>query len=192
METNRLRYLKSITLNALMMAMTLVATLFLKVPVSSDGYVNPGDAIIFISASMTGGVSTMISGGIGSMLADFIGGYGYWAPWTLIIKGTEGLLAGLACTLIKKKVDKVSASRILRLVACAVSSLWMVAGYFVARWLIISGSVPAALAEVPANLVQAGVSLLIAGIVITSGLADKNSSEYFSMKKHSENPSARK
>ncbi len=192
METNRLKYLKSITLNAVMMAMTLVATLFLKVPVSSDGYVNPGDAVIFISASMTGGISTMISGGIGSMLADFIGGYGYWAPWTLIIKGIEGLLAGLSCTLIKKKVEKVSLSRILRLVACALSSLWMVFGYFLARWLIISGSVPAALAEVPANFVQAGVSLLIAGIVITSGFADKNSAEYFSLKKDSDTTPVRK
>lgn len=187
MESNRLKHFKSITLSALMMALTLVSTLFLKVPVSSDGYVNPGDAIIFVSASMTGGISTMISGGIGSMLADFIGGYGYWAPWTLIIKGTEGLLAGLLCTLIKKRVDKPFASRILRLSVCVLASLWMVAGYFLARWLIISGSIPVALAEVPANLVQAGVSLLIAGIVITSGFADKNSYEYFSLKNHSRN-----
>ena len=35
-----------------------------------------------------------IAGGVGSALADALGGYFIWAPWTLIIKGIEGILVG--------------------------------------------------------------------------------------------------
>ena len=35
-----------------------------------------------------------LAGAIGSSLADILLGYSHWAPWTFVIKGLEGLIAG--------------------------------------------------------------------------------------------------
>ncbi len=151
-----------------MMALTTASTLFLKIPVSLDGYINLGDAVIFISAYFTGGLATMLSGGIGSMLADFLGGYAYWAPWTLIIKGLEGLVSGLLCTIIKKNVSKVKTARLFVILTFFGSSLLMILGYFVVRWLAISQSLSLAVSEIPFNLIQSGASILLSGIIVTT------------------------
>ena len=123
---------------ALLIALVAVATLVLRIPMpATEGYINVGDAIIVAVALLFGGFAAGLAGGLGSALADGLGGYAHWVPFTLLIKGIEGLLIGLA----------------------AVGLLWMVAGYFsVELWLYSLGP---ALASLPGNLLQAGASLVL-------------------------------
>jgi uncharacterized membrane protein len=81
---------------ALLAALVAVATLVLRIPMpATEGYINVGDAVIVAGALLLGGWSAGLAGGIGSALADGLGGYAHWAPFTLFIKGEKGWL--LAC-----------------------------------------------------------------------------------------------
>jgi uncharacterized membrane protein len=70
---------------------TLVTVIFV-VPVASIGYFNLGDVVIMLVALVTNPLQSLIIAGIGSMLADILSGYAFYAPFTLVIKGLEGLL----------------------------------------------------------------------------------------------------
>ena len=74
--------------------MVMVATLLVRIPVPGGGYFNLGDVVIIFSGLFGGWKAGLIAGGIGSALADLIG-FPVFAPITLIIKGLEGLVAGL-------------------------------------------------------------------------------------------------
>ena len=103
--------------------------------VATKGYFNLGDTLIFISAALFGPLFGMIAGGVGSALADVIGGYIHFAPWTLFIKGIEGWLAGFLIHLFKTKpwtIKGIFVSVLSFLTAAA----WMVAAsYLVPRWM---------------------------------------------------------
>jgi uncharacterized membrane protein len=58
------------------------------------GYINVGDAMIFTNALLFGPIVGGVAGGIGSAVADFIS-YPVFAPYTLVIKGFEGFIAGI-------------------------------------------------------------------------------------------------
>jgi len=70
---------------------TLVTMIFI-VPVGSVGYFNLGDVVIMLIALVVNPVQAMFIGGIGSFLADMLSGYAVYAPFTLVIKGLEGLI----------------------------------------------------------------------------------------------------
>ena len=60
---------KLIVLNGLMVAIVCLATMIIQIPVPlTEGYVNIGDSIIFISSILFGPITGMISGGVGSCL----------------------------------------------------------------------------------------------------------------------------
>ena len=91
-KANRNKTLK-LAFIGIMCALTTVVTWVLPIPMpATEGYINFGDAVIFLTALFAGPVPAMVVGGIGSMLADVIGGYMHWAGFTLLIKGLEGLI----------------------------------------------------------------------------------------------------
>ena len=112
------------------------------------GFFNLGDSMVFFSALTFGWRAGAICGGVGSAAADVLLGYGYFAPITLISKGTEGLVAGA----IGKTVSGRTWARVLGIAA---GGACMVAGYFVGETLYYG--IGPALAEIPVNIVQAGV-----------------------------------
>ena len=79
--------IKKLVLAALMAALTYVATSIVQIPSPMQGYVNLGDCIVLLSGWILGPWWGAAAGGIGSMLVDLIGGYGHYAPGTLVIKG---------------------------------------------------------------------------------------------------------
>lgn len=158
---------------ALLMAMTCVATLLIQIPVGM-GYVNFGDAVIYVSAVVLGPMGAALVGGIGSALADVFTGYMVYAPFTLVIKGLEGLVCGL----VFKSVLKNKNVFLRALVSFALSALIVVAGYMAADFLLVLvgyisadggnvGSVAllAGVTTVPGSLLQVGVSIAIGMIV---------------------------
>jgi len=136
------------------MAAVCIGTMSIMIPMpSTGGYVNIGDSIVFLTSILFGPVAGMIAGGVGSALADLLSGYAHWAPFTLVIKGLEGLVVGL---LMKKGLSK---SRILA--STFAGSVLMVTGYLFAG-AFLEGSILVSLESVPGNMVQAAASMVIA------------------------------
>ncbi|MBN2223915.1 MAG: ECF transporter S component [Deltaproteobacteria bacterium] len=156
---------KRISLLALFCALVVVATIIIRLPIpATGGYFNLGDTIIFIASVLLGPVFAMIVGGVGSALADVIGGFAQYAPWTLVIKGIEGLIAGLL-VLAFRADPKTMFGTLLTVVSFVIAGLWMTAGYFGAEYIIYSLDWAPPMAELPFNLAQGGISAVIAGIL---------------------------
>ncbi|NLY52834.1 MAG: ECF transporter S component, partial [Firmicutes bacterium] len=133
-------------------------TMVINIPmVATQGFINVGDTVIFLSALMMGPRVGFIAGGLGSALADLLLGYAHWAPWTLVIKAVEGLIAGVLGYSIYRQEGRVGGRVVASLV---ISALWMAAGYYLAGGLMVGFDV--ALTSVPGNLVQGLGSAVLA------------------------------
>jgi uncharacterized membrane protein len=141
----------------IMAALVAVATFFVQIPnPATRGYINFGDIMIFVSALTFGPIVGGLAGSIGSSIADVVSGYGYFAPFTFVIKGVEGGIAGLIS-------NRMSAKRDVLAVILAGSE--MIIGYFVAEFFPLQLGW-AALTEVPGNISQIVVGAVV-GIPIT-------------------------
>lgn len=142
----RPRIAAKLALAAGLAATTTVATMLIQIPIPpTRGYLNFGEIVVFTSALLFGSYVGGLAGGIGSAVADIITGYGYFAPYTLIIKGLEGLLAGTIRDGMSTRRD---------LLGWLVGAVAMVTGYFLVETYVMGFGVPAALVEVPSNIAQ--------------------------------------
>ena len=147
-----------IPLIAIMTAVTTVCTMVVKIPTLSRGYLNLSDTMIYFSSYAFGPWIGGIIGGLGPALSDLISGYPQWAIFTLLIDGIQAIIVGLSVRKFKP------ANMIIGSVA---AGLWKVLGYFLAG-IVLSG-VSASLVDVPGNLAQAGVGIVI-GIALFSAV----------------------
>ena len=153
---------KELALLALFVALVAVATMIVRIPIpQTNGYMNLGDSMVLLSGIFFGPSLGVLAGGIGSALADIFGGYPQWAPWTLVIKGIEAMLIGLAVRFVKLDTARISFKTILCFI---ISTAWMVLGYFIAETIMYDQK--AALAELPANCLQAGGSIVLATLLL--------------------------
>jgi uncharacterized membrane protein len=105
-----------------MTASTAVVTMVISIPFPpTRGYFNLGDAMVMLCGILFGARIGGIAGGVGSALSDVLLGYGYFAPLTLLIKGTEGFLTGLIGS---------SKRTTLKVAGVASGALAMLVGYF--------------------------------------------------------------
>ncbi len=151
---------KRLVLTALFTALITVATMFLRIPLPL-GYVNLGDAFILLSVFILGPILGTFSAGIGSAIADLIG-YITYAPGTLIIKALMAIIAYFVYTTILKATKKTIIAEILAGIAGA---LIMAFGYFAYESLFFV-SVAVAIINVPYNIVQGLVGVVIAVIIM--------------------------
>ena len=143
-----------IAVSGVMAALVCVATYLIKIPVpATEGFINIGDSMIFVSSLLFGSVIGGFAGGVGSAFADIISGYGYFAPLTFIVKGIEGVLVG-----------KISNGKSWNrdILAVFIGGIVMVLGYFLGETFTMGISIPAALIEVPGNIFQVTAGGLIA------------------------------
>lgn len=149
-----------------MAALACVATMLIQFPIpATQGFFNVGDAMVMVAALTFGPIVGAIAGGLGSSLADLLGGWYVWVPFTLIIKGIEGLLAGWILSIGDE--DRGSFRLVL---AWLVGGLEMVAGYFLVQVYMYGFS--AALVEAPFNFVQMAVGGIV-GIPISMALKQR-------------------
>lgn len=161
---------KKIVLNGLMISLVCLATMAIQIPVpGTNGYVNIGDAIIFITSILFGPIPGMIAGGIGSALADILSGYTHWALFTLIVKGLEGYVVGFIINKFKNTSLNIILSTLL-------GSVIMVFGYFVFG-AYLSGGFGVSLLSVPSNCIQGVVSIFLA-VPLASSLINTKSVNY--------------
>lgn len=152
---------KLIVLNGLMIAFVCVATMVIQIPVPmTEGYVNIGDSIIFVTSIVFGPIPGMLAGGIGSALADILTGYSHWAIFTLIIKGLEGYIVGF---IVRKNTNLLK-----NIIATLLGVIVMVCGYLLAGG-FLQGSLIVSLGSVPSNIIQ-GIMSMIIGIPLASYL----------------------
>ena len=155
---------RDLTLLALLIALVTVATMIVRVPIpATGGYVNMGDSMVYIAALLFGPLFGLVAGGVGSALADYFGGYGSFAPYTLVIKGIEGLLVGLlAWRLLRHQTAATVAGTAVAAVAILTGGGAMVLGYFLAEAYVLGLGVAKAAQEVPANIFQVVGGLIVA------------------------------
>ncbi|CAM2730714.1 ECF transporter S component [Dolosigranulum pigrum] len=149
---------RQLTLAALFMALTTVATMVIHIPVpATQGFVNVGDSFVLLSGLLFSHYYGALIGGVGSALADLFLGYTIFAPVTLIVKAIEALLASY--------IDR--GNTVSRVIAVIVGVAWMVFGYFIFE--VFMFDLPVALSAVIPNSIQgivsAGLTLLLYPIV---------------------------
>lgn len=87
---------------SLMITLVFISTYAIKMPVPfTNGYIHPGDSMVFLSGVLLGPIYGALAAGIGSALSDLIAGYTFWVIPTLIIKALMGYVVGLMATRIK-------------------------------------------------------------------------------------------
>ena len=151
-------------------AMTVVTTVFTKIPVSIvQGYFNLGDTIILVAGVLSGGITGAFTGAAGSAIADILTGNYIFAPISLIVKGLEGYVAGKLANSTATSRGRPKRRRLM--LALIVSACVMVAGYFIAESTVLllfdrAFGVTAAVAELPFNLAQGGISVVLARLAI--------------------------
>ena len=168
----------NLVLTALFCALTTVATTVIAIPVTgTQDYINIGDSMIFTGAYLLGPFAGAIIGAIGSALGDLILGYYYWIPFTVVIKGLEGLVFGFLVKFLIPK--KRTLSYILTVVYSFLSGLIMVVGYFIANLILYRNIVTSSIV-IPMNFIQLAISegiFLILVFVFNIGKFIKNKND---------------
>ena len=159
-------------LAALFAALCCIATMVIKLPSATLGYIHLGDGLVLLSGIILGPIYGGLAAGIGSMFSDIFSGYTLWAPGTFIIKAICAILAGLLFRKLNRPKSKHPISYPVLIFSCLVSELFMVVGYFFyGSFLIVisSGHKETFLAAFGASIAGVLFNLLqgLAGIIIT-------------------------
>jgi uncharacterized membrane protein len=147
-------------LTAVFTGLVAVATIIFAFPIpATSGYFNFGEIIIYTVAILFGPLVGAVSGGVGAMLADIYLGFGVFAPGTLVIKGGEGAIVGYLNKKLKNQIKNTTARATIAILS---GGFVMVAGYFLYEQFVLGYGFAAALAEIPLNMVQMLVGLVVA------------------------------
>lgn len=149
---------KDFVICALFVALTFVATMFINIrlPIMGNGgLIHLGNIPLFLAAFIFGKRTGAIAGGFGMALFDLISGWTAWAPFTLIIVGAMGYVAGL---IAEKMTCNKQISYVVAIVAACIIKI--VGYYFAEVFLYHNWIVP--LGSVPGNIIQ----VVFAGIVV--------------------------
>lgn len=163
--------IRKIVIAALLAALTCVATMIIKIPTPTDGYINLGDVLVLYSAYILGPVWGALAAGIGSAMADVISGYMTYAPATLIIKAA----VAVAAALLARAIPMGFKAKSVKFFICGIiSELIMVFGYLLFEALFL-GQGAAAIVGVPMNIIQAGAGVILSSVIMNiKPLADIN------------------
>lgn len=155
MNTNRT---KDLVINALFIALTLIATMFINIrlPIMGNGgLIHLGNVPLFLAAFIFGKRTGAIAGGVGMALFDLMSGWTAWAPFTLVIVGTMGYVSGLV-------VEKLKCKNELRyVIAIVLACIIKIVGYYFAEVILYQNWI-APLGSIPGNIIQ----VCVAGVVV--------------------------
>ena len=143
---------RKLVITAISIALVTVAVSYIKVPIpATGGYWHLGVAVETFLSIAFGPLVGAIAAGVGAALADLIGGYGSFAPLTLVAHGLTGLVIGLFGW--KKGVPGMILGWIL-------GGLVQVGIYFLGEATVYGMGFAVAAAEVPINFSQVGLGVL--------------------------------
>lgn len=169
---------KKLVVTALFAALTCIATMIIKIPTPTLGYIHLGDAFVLLSGIILGPLTGAIAAGTGSMFADIFSGYLSWAPATFIIKFLTALLSGF---LFRKfqKLSRRSSSPYAGIVLSGIpSEAVMVLGYFLYEIFLatsasgsfqasaLTGAIVASATGIPFNILQGVTGIVICVVLL--------------------------
>lgn len=170
---------QKLVLTALMAAFTCVATMIIKLPTPTFGYVHLGDGLVLLCGIVLGPFTGALSAGTGSMFADLFSGYVSFAPATFLIKAlTAGVAGFLFHTLQNQKKSSARARGICVIASGFIGEAIMVIGYFLyeagVAAFVSGGFTKAALyagitssaAGIPFNIVQGFTGIVISLVLL--------------------------
>lgn len=150
----------------LMAAITFVMTSIAHVP-SFMGVVHLGDSMIFLGAILLGKKKGAVSAAIGMTLFDLLNGYTTWAPFTFVIKGIMGLIAGSIA--YRKRYN--GESLLNNLFSFLIAGIFMIAAYYfsgvlMARFIVLKAATLSqafiiATKDIPGNIAQVAAGIII-------------------------------
>lgn len=149
---------RKLVFSALLAALVTAATMVVKIPSPTNGYVNLGDCFVLLSGWLLGPWYGGAAAGIGAMLSDLLSGYAYYAPATLLIKGLDAMVAALLYRALSNRRVALPLSGIA-------GELLMTAGYFGYSALLLGKGLAAAL-SIPGNLIQGGIGIVVAALLM--------------------------
>lgn len=159
---------KQLTTIAMFTALVTVATVVIAIPAPAGGFLNVGDTVVLIAAACLGPIGGMTAGGLGSCIADLILGYGMYAPFTLIIKGLEGLICGCLIKLFDKTLGKRYKNYIAQVIAgvfaMIIAALTMSSLYCIADGILYGWG--AAIVNAPINLLQGAIGITAGSVIV--------------------------
>lgn len=164
MKRKHSEQLRLLTLTGALAALTAVATLLIRIPTPTKGYINLGDTVVNLAAWLLGSAYGAAAAGIGSALADLIAGYTNYALATFVIKALMAAAAFAVYHQLGRKWQNIWA----RIVSAVTAELIMILGYAVFE-AILYGSLATGLLSLSGNLVQ-GIFGAAASVVLYEGL----------------------
>lgn len=169
---------KKLVITALLAAFTCIATMIIKIPTPTFGYIHPGDALVLLCGIILGPGVGALAAGVGSMFADIFSGYMTWAPATLIIKALTAAIAGLLFHSLQHKFKFKGARTASVIIGGLVGEAIMVLGYFIfeAGLAAFAGGsfssaalatgISASATGIPFNIVQGVVGIVLCLILL--------------------------
>lgn len=170
--------IKRLVVTALLAAMTCIATMIIKIPTPTLGYIHPGDSFVLLCGVILGPWTGALAAGIGSMFSDIFSGYASWAILTFIIKALTACVAGLLFHKIKR-IFAVAKGRVIAIILGGiVGESIMVCGYFAYEAVLaalgsgafnqatLAAGVASAVTGIPFNVVQGVVGILLSVLLL--------------------------
>ena len=148
---------KTMVINALFVALTLVATMFINIrlPIMGNGgLIHLGNVPMFLAAIIYGRKTGAIAGAFGMGLFDVLSGWTAWAPFTFVIVGAMGYTTGLISE--KLKVKPIIANT----VAICAALVIKIVGYYFAEVILYQNWIMA-FGSIPGNVMQVVVAAII-------------------------------
>ena len=142
---------------ALGIACVFVLTAFGSFPIGVLGYVNIGDALVMLFASIVNPLGAFFVGSIGSAMADLALGYSHYAVFTFLIKGMEGCIVSKIFHSLHKK----------SYIAYVTGAIIMVLGYALTD-IILTQELLMGIESMSMNSIQALISCSIAIVASNS------------------------
>lgn len=170
--------LKKLVLSALLAAMTCIATMLIKIPTPTLGYIHLGDGFVLLCGILLGPWSGALAAGIGSMFSDIFSGYASWAIPTLLIKALTACTAGLLFHKLRHMPKQKKQLRLAVVLSGLVGETLMVFGYFAYETVLaalgsgafhpaaLAAGIASAAAGIPFNVVQGTAGILIAVLLL--------------------------
>lgn len=170
-----------IVITALMAALTCIATMVIKLPAPTGGYIHLGDGLVLLSGIILGPIYGGLAAGIGSMFADLFSGYAGYAVATFIIKAVAAVVGGIIYRVISIAFNKGKrleskdnqpsyiriTDKIIPLIIAGIClGVIVTGGYFYFEGYILGLGAGGAITGVPFNIAQNIFGIIVAVLLM--------------------------
>lgn len=152
---------KLIVATAMLTALTTLATTFLKIPLPV-GYIHLGDTVVVLAALLLPAGYACFAGGVGCALADVLGGYAAWAPWSLLAKVAMAVSIMIMSRRALNKAELSTAGKTIMVLGFVLAATLNIAVYYIAEGYMYGNWIAPAVG-IPTNALQsiAGIALAV-------------------------------